>query len=448
MILRYDSSLTSFEKDGKKITILSLMIPMLMQHIFTQLYGTANTILLSGFLDTAVSASSVANQIFDISIVILSMVSTGTVILSSIELGAGNRDKAARYAGTGAFTVLFASFVLAAINLIFAEQLLSLVNLKGETLSLACDYLRMRALFLPAIGLMNFFNQLLICNGYSKYTLLVGVFSNLVNLGLSYTALYSGISFATPIERVAIAAGIAQALGFAMAVLFFKLRGCPFALTYKAKSMLKIIKLGVPGAMVSLMFRIAQTVTTGFVALMGDDVINTKVYINNIVAYIPLVGYSISSANMVFMGRFKGAGELQRSDRLFRQNRAIAFSCNLVLSLLVLIFHRPLMSLFTSNTELIDAAGKIFLIDIFVQLPRAINNISESSLSANGDVRITFITSTLSCWLGSVALSYLLCVVLGFGLVGLWIAFAADETFKSVVYIFRWRSGKWRNINI
>ena len=424
------------------------MIPMLMQHIFTQLYGTANTILLSGFLDTAVSASSVANQIFDISVVIITMVSTGTVILSSIELGAGNRDKAARYAGTGAVTVLCAAFVLAAVNLIFTEQLLSLVNLKGETLALACDYLRIRALFLPIIGLMNFFNQLLICNGYSKYTLMVGVFSNLVNFGLSYLALYSGVSFASPIERVAMAAGIAQLVGLATAIFFFKLRSCPFALTYNVGNMVKIIKLGVPGAMVSLMFRIAQTVTTGFVALMGDDVINTKVYINNIVAYIPLVGYSISSANMVFMGRYKGAGELDKSDRLFRQNRRLAFCCNLILSLIVLILHRPLMSLFTSNTEIIDAAGKIFLVDIFVQLPRAINNMSESSLSANGDVKITFITSTLSCWLGSVALSYLLCVVCGFGLVGLWIAFACDETFKSIVYIIRWRSGRWKNIEV
>ncbi len=448
MTLRYDRSLTSIEKDGKKINLVSLIIPILMQHIFMQLYGTANTILLSGFLDIAVSASSVANQVLDISTVILTMVSTGTVILSSIELGAGDRDKAAKYAGTGAFTVLFVSIVLAVVNLIAAEPLLSMVNLRGETLALACDYLRMRALFLPAVGLMNFFNQLLICNGYSKYTLAVGVFSNLINFSLSYVALYSDISLTSPIEQVALAAGIAQILGLGSALLFFKLRDCPFTASYRARSMVKIIKLGVPGAMVSLMFRIAQTVTTGFVALMGDDVINTKVYINNIVAYIPLLGYSISSANMVFMGRYKGSGELEKADKLFRQNRALAFCCNLILSLTVLVFHRPLMSLFTSNTELIDAAGKIFLIDLFVQLPRSINNISESSLSANGDVKVTFITSTFSCWLGSVALSYLLCVVLGWGLEGLWIAFAADETFKSIVYIFRWRTGKWRNIDI
>lgn len=440
--------MTSIEKDGQKITLISLIIPILMQNIFLQFYGTANTILLSGFLDTAVSASSVANQVLDISTVILTMVTTGTVILSSIEIGAGNRAKAAEYAGTGAFTVLVVSFALTTVNLIFAESLLSAVNLKGETLLLACDYLRTRALFLPALGLMNFFNQLLICNGYSKYTLAVGVFSNLINFALSYVALYSGIYLTTPINQVAIAAGIAQVLGLALSLIFFKLRNCPFSLFYRWRSMVKIVKLGVPGAMVSLMFRIAQTVTTGFVALLGDDVINTKVYINNIVAYIPLIGYAIGSANMVFMGRFKGRGELEKADKLFRQNRAIAFCCNLILSLTVLLLHRPLMSLFTSNAEIINAAGKIFLIDVFVQLPRSINNISEGSLSANGDVRITFITSTLSCWLGSVVLSYLLCVVLGWGLVGLWVAFAVDETFKSIVYIVRWHSGKWRNIDI
>ena len=424
------------------------MVPLLMQHIFTQLYGTANTILLSGFLDTAVSASSVANQIFDISIVILTMVGTGTVILTSIELGAGNREKAAEYAGTGAFTVLATSVLLSAVNIFAAESLLGMVNLRGETLDLACDYLRVRALFLPAIGLLSFFNSLLICNGYSKFTLIVGVSSNLINFLLSYVALYSGISFSTPIERVAIAAGAAQLIGLLLSFAFFKLKSCPFSLTYRLRNMVKIIKLGVPGAMVSLMFRIAQTVTTGFVALMGDSVINTKVYINNIVAYIPLVGYSIGSANMVFMGRYKGAGEFDKADRLFRQNRAIAFCCNLALSLTVLALHRPLMSMFTSDSAIIDAAGMIFLIDLLVQLPRAINNISEGALSANGDVKITFITSTLSCWLGSVALSYVLCVLLGWGLIGLWLAFAADETMKSIIYIFRWRSGKWRNIDI
>lgn len=446
--MRFDRSVTAIYEGNKKITLISLIIPLLMQHIFTQLYSTANTILLSGYSSTAVSASSIANQVLDISVVMMTMVTTGTVILSSIEIGANDREKAARYAGTGAVTVLAAGIILGAVNFFAAEPLISLMNLHGETLSLACEYFRTRALFLPITGLLGFFNQLLICNGFSKFTLAVGVSSNIINFLLSLAALYSGIEFMTPISRVGLAVGIAQLLGTAIALAFFTKNKCPFTLSYTSRMMSKILKLGIPGAMVSLMFRIAQTVTTSFVALMGDDVINTKVYINNIVAFVPLVCYSIGSANMVFMGRYKGSGDTEKSNISHRQNLSLGFACNLVLSVLVLIFHRPLMMLFTSDPDIINASGIIFLIDIFVQLPRAVNNISESSLSANGDVRITFLTSTLSCWLGSVALSYLLCVVFNMGLVGLWIAFAADETIKSIIYIFRWRSGKWKNIDV
>ena len=435
--------------DGsKKITLISLIIPLLMQRIFTQFYGTANVILLSGYSETAVSASSVANQVLDISIVLLMMITTGTVIHSSIEIGANNTHKAGSFAGTGSVSVFAAGCVLAVINFFAAEPLLYAMNLRGETLRLACQYFRVRAIFLPLSGMLDFFNQLLICNGFSKYTLTVGISSNLLNFLFSFLALYSGLSIMSPISQVALAAGLAQTFGIALAVVLFKHKKCPYSFEFVPNKLFKILKLGVPGAMVSLMFRIAQTITTSFVAMMGDNIINTKVFIGNVIAYVPILGSAISSANMVFMGRFKGAGELDKADICHRQNRAIAVFSNTLLSLLVFVFHRPLMMMFTSNEEIISAAGIIFALDLFVEIPRAINNISEGSLCANGDVKTTFFTSTLSCWLGSVALSYILCVVFNMGLVGLWIAFIADEGIKSLIYIFRWRSGRWKNINV
>lgn len=435
--------------DGtKKITLISLIIPLLMQRIFDQLYGTANVILLSGYSETAVSASSVANQVLDISIVLLAMITTGTVIHTSIEIGADNARKAGSFAGTGSVSVFVAGCALAAINFFAAEPLLYAMNLRGQTLQLACQYFRVRALFLPVSGMLNFLNQLLICNGFSKYTLTVGISSNLLNFFFSFLAIYSGISIMSPISQVGMAAGLAQVCGIVLAVILFKRKNCPYAFEFVPGRLFKILMLGVPGAMVSLMFRIAQTITTSFVAMMGDNVINTKVFIGNVVAYVPLLGLAIGSANMVFMGRFKGAGELEKADICYRQNRAIAVALNTVLSLLVFAFHRPLMMMFTSNEEIISAAGIIFALDLFVEIPRAINNISEGSLSANGDVKTTFFTSTLSCWLGSVALSYVFCVVFNMGLVGLWLAFIADESIKAIIYIFRWRSGRWKNIKI
>ncbi len=34
--------------------------------------------------------------------------------------------------------------------------------------------------------------------------------------------------------------------------------------------------------------------------------------------------------------------------------------------------------------------------------------------------------------------------LLGWGLVGIWIAMAADEILRGVLFIYRWYSGKWK----
>ena len=47
-------------------------------------------------------------------------------------------------------------------------------------------------------------------------------------------------------------------------------------------------------------------------------------------------------------------------------------------------------------------------------------------------------------WAISVLGSYILAVVFNMGIYGLWIALAADECFRGVMMIIRWKSGKWK----
>ena len=68
----------------------------------------------------------------------------------------------------------------------------------------------------------------------------------------------------------------------------------------------------------------------------------------------------------------------------------------------------------------------------------------DNSLNANGDVKVTFAVSTVSNWVFSVGLSYVLGVLLNLGIFGCWIAFMLDEIAKSIVYLLRWRSGKFK----
>ncbi len=435
--------------DGcKRITMTSIVIPTLVQLIFEQICGTINTIVLSGYSELAVSASGVANEVLNVGTVLIGMISTGTVIIISIKIGERNIEDAGEVTCTGAVGVLLFSLLIAVLEFCCAEFFMSAMNLRGETLALAVSYLRIKALFIPPVAFSSYFASILICNGYSKYTLIVGSIGSVLNLIVSYIAIYSSLTFMTPIARVALFSGFVSFFTMCMMLLIFLKLRCPFSIKFNGGMAIKIIKLGSAGVMMTFMWRMAQTVTTALVANMGDEIMNTKIYIGNIVFYVPLMCYAISTGHGIFMGRMKGSGDFKMQKRIYRQNISLALLCNFGMSIAVLILHRPLIGIFTDNEAIITASTVIFVLDIFVQIPRAVNNISERSLNANGDVKTTFITSTLSCWFGSVALGYFFCAVLDLGLVGMWLAFIADETFKSIVYTNRWRSEKWKEISV
>ena len=45
-----------------------------------------------------------------------------------------------------------------------------------------------------------------------------------------------------------------------------------------------------------------------------------------------------------------------------------------------------------------------------------------------------------------VGIAWLFGIYLGWGLVGIWMAFALDENLRAVLFIIRWKAGKWRSI--
>jgi Na+-driven multidrug efflux pump len=51
-------------------------------------------------------------------------------------------------------------------------------------------------------------------------------------------------------------------------------------------------------------------------------------------------------------------------------------------------------------------------------------------------------------WLMSVPLAYLLGIHYEFGLIGIWIAFVADEWVRGLFMLWRWRSRVWQRINL
>lgn len=440
----YDNELSTFKDGENPINLIKTALPKFFDYASIYLVGSVSTAMLAWYSQEAVSAVNVALQVLNLIIILFNIILTGGNFTLSFELGRNKRKTAGEIVGTAFCIDVLLATVLGAVLFFMSHHVAEMMNLQGEVCDMASQYLKMCAIFLPITVLVSFFVTLLICTGHSLQAFSISAINNIVNVLLCYVALYSGWGIMPDgVLGVAAARITAQAAALLVGVCMYAYGRCPFKLCFKPLIFRRIIKIGLPGGMCSVSYNFAQTITTAIIATFGTLIINSKVYYTNILCYIPVISLSIGFAGGILIGRYKSVGDYKSIRKLCTQNLRIAVSINLILSILIYIFREQLLSIFTDDVFIIELAGRIMLIDIFVEAGRTMNNVFENAYCACGDVKTTMIVSICSCWLGSVLLTYILGVQLGWGLVGCWIAFAADELFKSTIYMLRWKTDRW-----
>ena len=448
MIQLYNKNLCRVETSQGTMTLSGIFIPFFLEMFLMNFMGTVNTFMLSFFSDDAVAAVGTASQFSGMIATFYAVIGTGASIVISHNLGA-NEKKPAADAAVSALIVggLFSLAVSAAASA-FARPFMTLMHIEGTVLDDAVTYFKicMRYSFLGA--LFSIISSIFKSYGKPRISVGVSLGMNLLNALLNYLVIFqpfrfplhgvSGIAWCNNISRAA-------ALLVMFALLYRLLHGLGFRLdlrhsfTHCLKMIIPVLKVGIS----SLSYNISQTVTTSIIAIVGMTAISTKIYVSNLVFYVYVLGMSLGLSTSLMIGWLSGAGKFEQAYRLNLQNLKITLVLNVTLSLLLFLFGRPLLSLFTSDPEILRAGNTLLLLDIFVELFRGFNHIEENSLRGAGDVVFPMVVSICSCWVISVLLSYLLGVRAGLGLNGCWIAFALDEAFRGVNYFFRWRSRKW-----
>jgi Na+-driven multidrug efflux pump len=69
-------------------------------------------------------------------------------------------------------------------------------------------------------------------------------------------------------------------------------------------------------------------------------------------------------------------------------------------------------------------------------------------LRGAGDTRFPMMITSLSTWFVLLPLAYLFALVFGWGLAGAWAAMALDMSIRGIGNYLRWRSGRWKGIEV
>lgn len=436
-----------------KLTLFALTWPIFIEIFLHMLMGNVDTLMLSQYDDNAVASVGVANQVLNIIIVMFGFIATGTSILIAQYVGAQKQLDANRISVVSLAGNLVFGLVLSIILFIFAPWILLAMNLPPELMDAALVYLRIIGGFAFIQAVIMTAAAIVRSHGFTKDAMYVTFGMNIINVIGNYLFIFGAFGFPIlAVTGVAISTVISRAVGLiAMSfILYYRINGnLPFSYlfnTFPKKELTQLLKIGIPSAGEHLAYNTSQIAITYFIASMGTVALITKVYTQNIMMFILLFSIAIGQGTQILIGHYVGAQELEKAYKRCLKSLKIAIIVSFVMALTFSIFSERLLGIFTDNLEIISIGSTLILLTIILEPGRAFNLVVINSLRAAGDVKYPVYIGILSMWGIAVTLSYILGVVFGLGLIGVWIAFIIDEWLRGLLMLKRWKTRKWEKM--
>lgn len=435
-------------------SILKLSWPIFIEIFLQIMVGNVDQIMLSHYSESAVAAVANANQVINILMMLLIVISTATTILIAQYLGARNKEKIAEtctvsLAFNGAFGLFIGLLIVYCKESIFSwlEVPLALRGEAGLYLSIVASGIFINGMH---VALVSSFRGL----SWTKVTMLVALGMNILHIGVNYAFIF-GLGPIPSLGVFGVALSTVGSKLIALGVLLFIFivyAKVPLSLSYLSpfpwKTLKQLLRLGIPSGGETLSYQLSQAAIMKVINTFGVVVITTKVYVMILAILCYVYAIALSSAAQVVIGYLIGASRKEEVESKGWYATIISVIVCGGISTLFYCFSDSVLGLFTTNPEIITLGKDIMFIDIFLELFRGVNVALVCCLQATGDIKMPTITGIVCMWFIAVGCSYLLGVSWGYGLIGIWIAMGLDEAVRALIFIYRWRSGAWKKYSL
>ncbi|MCX7774232.1 MAG: MATE family efflux transporter [Clostridia bacterium] len=430
----------------KKVTLLSLAIPIFIELVFFSLLGIVDTFILSRVSDQAAGAVSACNQVIGFTNLIFNIICSGASVLISQYIGAKKKEETEK-AIMGSYMILCVAGVICSLLLfLFGKPILAFIGVSGKLLSYAAVSMRIFGGLIFMQALLNMSTVTMRTHGYAKETLSITMGMNILNV-ITVSVLVFG--FKMGIAGAATATTFSRGVAMLFAIGFVWKRILePSALQYiKAfpKNIMKsLIKVGLPSALENISYNVSQIVVTSIILNnLGDTAYITRAYTLQIIIITLSFGLSIAQANQILIGRLIGAGDTEGAYHTCLKNFRTAFFMAIGIGAILFVFGGTFIRIFTTSAEIIKWGGITLMVDAFLEPGRTFNLVIINGLRGAGDVIFPVIMAIIFMWGVAVLGAYIFGVTLGFGLPGIWFAMGLDEWLRGLTMLFRWKSRKW-----
>ena len=351
---RYEMDMCNGPLLGK---ILRFSFPLMLSGILQLLFNAADIVVVGQFTGhQALAAVGSTSSLINLLVNVFIGMAVGVNVVLARYYGAGDYKNGSQTVHTAILLSLVSGVALIFVGVLLAEPLLSLMGTPNDVLDQAALYMRIYFVGMPVVMLYNFGAAVLRAVGDTKRPLYYLMIAGVVNVALN---LFFVIVCGMGVDGVALATVISQCISAGL-ILWCLLRIdgiCHLDLKhlhiYKDK-LFQIIRVGLPAGLQGAVFSISNVLIQSSINSFGSQVMAGNTACSNLEGFVYTAMNSIYQAALSFVGQNMGAKKYSRISKIMKICLLLVFGVGLGMCLLMLLFGRPLLSIYSSDATVID----------------------------------------------------------------------------------------------
>ncbi len=434
--------------------LLAISLPLLIEQLFIMMVGLADTLMISYAGEEAVSGVSLVNMFITVFLFIFVALASGGAVIVSQYIGSKDASNGQKAAGQLVSISAVISIVFMAVTVIFNKQILGTLfgSVNENIMNASVTYLKITAYSLPSVAIYSAGAAIFRSMGKTKIIMYISVVSNVINVIGNAIGIFvlkasvAGVAWPSLIARTFSAVTVIVLCFNHKHYIYLKLKNI-FRLN---KTILKkILNIAIPSSFEGGIFQLSKVALGTIVAMFGTTQIAANGIAQSFWSMSALMGVAIGPAFLTVIGQSMGANDTKAAQYYMIKLLKLSYVASILWNGLILLTAPFMLNLYSISAEtrnliiILIAIHNIFNAMIFpMSLPLA------NGLRAAGDVKFTVsiaIISTIGC---RVVFSVIFGLWLNLGVIGLAAAMVMDWGLRSIFYMKRYRSGKWKTFKL
>jgi len=270
--------------------------------------------------------------------------------------GAKEREGLSRSIGVCITLTAIASVIIMFIGPLVSRSMLAFLNTPASIIDWCKEYLNIFFLGIIGFSYYNILSGILRGLGDSLSALVFLLISIVLNVGLDIWFV-ARLDFG--VAGVALATVIAQGISAILCLIKLMRMKDIFDLNLKMLALVKgypgrLLKLGLPSGLTQAIFSFAMLAVQSLTNSFGEMVIACNVIVMRVDGFAMMPNFTFGNAMTTFVGQNIGANKMDRVQKGTDDGTRLAFGVSTVITILILIFGKYLMGIFTDTDELVN----------------------------------------------------------------------------------------------